>query len=72
MKNEKTDLVEKLELALASLIHDNKDEKLAIALGAVVEWLHKNEFVIAVLEAEALGLDDKIVNHMRRVFDVRW
>ncbi len=62
-------IVENLELVLASLIHDGKVE-LATKLEMVVNWFHKNEPVIAVLEAQSMGVPDNIVQQMKEAFNV--
>lgn len=59
-----------LELAIANLIHDNH-RKGARALSAVVEWLHKDDPVTALLEAEAIGFDERLLGEIRDVFDIR-
>lgn len=62
--------LDNLEFVLANMVYDGR-KKWAQALGPVVEWLQKGEPVMAVLEAEAVGLDDRVLNKMRNVFDVR-
>jgi hypothetical protein len=59
-----------LELALAKMAFDGyKDTK---GLGAIVEWLDRDEPAIAVLEGEHYGVANETLNCIRKVFDVRY
>jgi hypothetical protein len=64
------ELLDKLEFAIASMVHDGK-YKWATALNTVVEPLQNNEPVIAVLEGESIGLSEKTLDIIRKTFDVR-
>jgi hypothetical protein len=63
-------LIFKLEISLANMVYEGHI-KWAKALSPIIEWLHKNEPVIAILEGEALGLDEKTLNSLRIIFDVK-
>jgi hypothetical protein len=62
-------LLDTLELAVAHLSF-NGEKELAAALAPVCEWLDKGEPVIAVLEGEALGLDQSTLQCIRETFEV--
>lgn len=64
-----SDLLEKLELTIANLLLDNY-KKEAATLACVVEWLHKGEPVTAILEAEAAGMDERVLTVIRETFNV--
>lgn len=63
-------LLDKLEIALVELVHQG-NLKLAEALGPVVDLLQQGNSVCALLESEARGFDERIVEEIRTVFDVR-
>lgn len=73
MTSEQKIFVEKLELALTKMVHDGTvvSMKWARALGPIIDWLHKDEPVTAVLEAEYIGLDEKTIDALRQIFNVR-
>lgn len=62
--------VEKWELALARMILDGKKE-LAEQVVPIVEAMQTGDFVYAVCLAEAKGLDEYILNEMRKHLGVR-
>jgi hypothetical protein len=64
-----TKLIEGLELKMAELLLDNY-KKEASLLNCMVEWLHRGEPVTAILEAEAAGMDEKVLTVMREIFNV--
>lgn len=65
-------LIKELEMTLASMVNQEAPEKYIKSWGYVLELLQKGYSVVAVLEAEGLGLDKKVVSGIRKVFDVRW
>ena len=71
MTVEQQHFLNKLEVALAAMIWDGHT-KWAKAWGLVVEWLERDEPEVAVLEGEALGIDEGTLNAIRKIFDVRY
>lgn len=63
-------LLDKLEMALVGLVHDG-NTTLAKALAPIVDLLQQGNSVCALLESEASGFDERIVEEIRQVFDVR-
>lgn len=70
MNQAQEDFIGKLHLALARCVHDGHNEW-AEALSKILEYLDKNEYVIAVLESENIGFDDEIVEALRTTFNVK-
>jgi hypothetical protein len=66
---EQNKLLESLELAMAALLLDDFKKEGTI-LACIVEWLHKGEPVTAVLEAEAAGVEEGVLNTIRKTFNV--
>lgn len=71
MTVEQQNFLNRLEIALAKMVFDGYNPNTTKALGSVVEWLDKDEPVIAVLEGETLGIDKETLDCIRKVFDVR-
>jgi len=63
-------LLDKLEMSLVELVHEN-ESKLATVLGPIVEMLQKGHSVLAVLQAEASKMDERVITEIRKTFDVR-
>jgi hypothetical protein len=70
MTVEQEDFLNKLENALAHLVH-NGNNKWAKALAPVIDFLDKEEFVMAVLEAEAANLPPQLIENLRKTYNVK-
>lgn len=71
MTIEQQKFMDTLEMALMHLVH-NKQERLAKALGLIYDLLERDEAAIAVLEGEAMELDQGLLDRIRELFDVRY
>lgn len=70
MTNEQQQFLESLEIYLAKLSFEGYDKE-ARKLAPVVELIDSDNSFMAYLEAEALGMDDRVLKMIKDKFDLR-
>lgn len=71
MTEEQGDYVTRLELVLARYLFDRPKDERSSQLAAVIESLHKQETVWAVILCGVYEMPEEMVANIMRLFDVR-